>query len=258
MNDILEKVAEKHNWLEANKEKYGIEHIVMSVLIGSQNYFLNSKESDVDVYSIVFPPFLNFIKDTKLISFEHEFEDGSKIAVKDIRLMFNLLRKPSPNSVECFVSHYKIFNPLYDTVLTYYLQDDDLLYYLTHANFSNMVNAIAGCAYGLHGRNMTIGKKYAHVLRLHDMLIKYLDINCRPSEYLELNPDNFLTALYYKFGILPADTCSLQNLTNTLSVFAKHFLPTEDERTKENISNKVIDGFQRQLTKIYLQNVKQN
>lgn len=258
MNDILAKVAEKHNWLEANKEKYGIEYVVMSVLIGSQNYHLDSNESDVDVYSFIFPKYENFIKDTKLINFEHEFEDGSKIVAKDVRLIFNLLRKPSPNSIECFTSHYKVYNPLFEKVLGFYLDDDWTLYYLTHANYTNMINAIAGCARGVHGRNMTIGKQFSHILRLHDMLIRYLDRKYKPCEYLELDPTNLHVALAAKFNLLPVTEQSCKNLSETLSVFAKNFTPTVSEKAREVIANKLIDDFQLELTEIYLDDAKKH
>lgn len=258
MNDVLAKVAEKHNWLEANKEKYGIEYVVMSVLIGSQNYHLDSNESDVDVYSFIFPKYENFIKDTKLINFEHEFEDGSKIVAKDVRLIFNLLRKPSPNSIECFTSHYKIYNPLFKEVLKFYLDDDYTLYYLTHANYTNMVNAIAGCAHGVHGRNMSVGKQYSHILRLHDMLIRYLNSKYKPYEYLELDPANLHLALAAKFNLLSVGERSCKNLSNTLSVFAKHFTPTVMEKVREEVANKLIDDFQLELTEIYLDDAKKH
>ena len=256
MNDILAKVAKKHNWLEENKEKYGIGYVVMSMLIGSQNYHLESNTSDVDVYSFIFPKYKNFIKDTKLINFEHEFEDGSKIMVKDVRLIFNLLRKPSPNSIECFTSHYKILNPLFEKTLNFYLEDDYTLYYLTHANYTNMVNAIAGCAQGVHGRNMTLGKKYSHILRLHDMLVRYLDRKYRPYEYLELDPINLHVALAAKFNLLPVTEQSCKNLSNALSMFAKNFNPTIAEKTREEVANKLIDDFQLELTEIYLDDAR--
>lgn len=256
MNNILAKVIEKHNWLAANKEKYGIDYVVMSMLVGSQNYHLDSNESDVDVYSLIFPKYENFIKDTNLINFEHEFEDGSKIVAKDARLIFNLLRKPSPNSIECFTSHYKVYNPLFEKVLEFYLDDDYTLYYLTHANYTNMVNAIAGCAHGVHGRNMTIGKQYSHILRLHDMLVRYLDRKYRPCEYLELDLDNLHLALATKFNLLPVTEQSCQNLSDTLFTFAKNFTPTVAEKTREVIANKLIDDFQVELTEIYLEDAK--
>lgn len=258
MNNTSIKVVEKHNWLEANKEKYGIEYIVMSVLIGSQNYHLESNTSDVDVYSFIFPKYENFIKDTKLINLEHEFEDGSKIIAKDIRLVFNLLRKPSPNSIECFTSHYKIYNPLFEKVLESYLDDDYTLYYLTHANYTNMINAIAGCAHGIHGRNMTVGKQYSHILRLHDMLIRYLDRKYRPSEYLELDPMNLHIALATKLNLLPVTEQSCKNLSDTLFIFAKHFIPTIADKVREEVANKVIDEFQLELTEIYLDDAKKH
>lgn len=254
MENLLTKVKQHHCTVEERLSSYTV---LMTVLIGSNNYHLDGPNSDIDTVSFILPPFRDFVAGAAPKSGEWEVHDG-KCMYKDLRLAFNLLRKPSPNSIECFTSHYKVYNPLFEKVLESYLDDDYTLYYLTHANYTNMVNAIAGCARGVHGRNMTIGKQFSHILRLHDMLIRYLDRKYRPREYLELDPANLHVALATKFNLLPVTEQSCKNLSDTLSVFAKNFIPTTTEKTREEIANKVIDEFQLELTEIYLDDAKKH
>ena len=255
MDKILEQVQEKYNWLEEHKHQYGVGYIIMVSLIGSQNYHLDGPTSDIDTYAFVFPSYFDFITGNKFISEEHNFEDGSKITIKDLRLAFNLLRKPSPNSVECFISHYKIYNPLFAPILSSYLENDYSTFYLTHCNYKNMIDSIVGCARGLHGRNMTFGKKYAHVLRLYDMLIHYLDFSCKPENYLTLEPENLYLALGAKLQLFPVSETSYNNLVNTLSVFAKNYKPVARDIVRQEAAKQLVNDFQKELTEIYLSNV---
>ena len=254
MENLLTKVKQHHCTVEERLSSYTV---LMTVLIGSNNYHLDGPNSDIDTVSFILPSFRDFVTGVAPKSGEWEVNDG-KCIYKDLRLAFNLLRKPSPNSIECFTSHYKVYNPLFEKVLESYLDDDYTLYYLTHANYTNMVNAIAGCARGVHGRNMTIGKQFSHILRLHDMLIRYLDRKYRPREYLELDPANLHVALATKFNLLPVTEQSCKNLSDTLSVFAKNFIPTTTEKVREEVANKVIDEFQLELTEIYLDDAKKH
>lgn len=253
MNEILKKVGKKHKWLEENKEQYGISHVVMTSLVGSQNYDLSTPSSDIDTYSFIFPSYIDFICGKSPKNFEHTFEDGSKIVVKDIRLAFNLLRKPTPNSIECFLSHYKVYNPLFESILTYYLEDDNLLSLITHCNYTNMVNAIAGCAQGLNGRNMSLGKIYSHALRLQDMLMHYLDPYCSPLNYISLEPDNLHFALMAKLNLIDVQEQSYLNLVDTLKTFAKNYKISDRNKIVEEKGKEIINEFQIKLTEKFLE-----
>ena len=252
--DILKKVENHANQIKTFIHDPGYQHI-MTVLLGSQNYNLDSENSDIDTYSFIAPSLKDLMIGRELLSKEYEVEDG-KCVVKDIRLAFNLLRKPSPNSVECFVSKYKYYEPEYKRILKYFLDNEAPLCLITHANFCNMLNAIAGTARMLHGRNMTEGKKYSHCLRLKELAQKYLDCNANPFEYLLLSPENTKAARLAKFGGSDKTDEWYQQqckvIANILNDKADTFILSEAQRIYEDFSLKLIDSFETALFNQYL------
>lgn len=253
--EILEKVKNHAEQVKKFIQPYSAQHI-MTILVGSQNYGLDSENSDIDTYSFIAPSLLDLMTGKEPLSKEYEIENG-KCVVKDIRLAFNLLRKPSPNSVECFVSKYKYYEPTYEEILKYFLENEARLRVLIHANFKNMLNAIAGTANGLHGRNMTEGKKYAHCLRLEEMMIKYLNWNISPFLYLDLSKTTHDCARAAKFGELNLTNEYMNEqihaITEILTYKAQSFIPSEAQRTYEHFSLMLIDSFQTALFNKYLE-----
>jgi predicted nucleotidyltransferase len=188
-----EAVAVHHKLVEEHYPDYTV---ILTSLVGSQNYGLDTENSDIDTCSFVLPSFENFIYGKAPVSAEFDCDDG-KCTVKDLRIAFNLLRKPSPNSVEWFLSDYKYFNPNYENFLYDIFNNEKAVYALTHANFKNMIDAVGGTAKGLHGRNMSSGKKVSHVIRLQHFIKKYLTTQ-EVFNYLKLTGVYKDAALYAK------------------------------------------------------------
>lgn len=195
MDKVLEEVKNKHELVLSRGE-----NVIFTALVGSQNYGLATENSDVDTYSFILPSYDDFLLNKEPKSYEIELKDGSKACVKDIRLLFKLIKKASPNSLECILSKYMIINPHYEETLKYYLDNDMLLYPIVHCNSNHLFDAIAGTIKGLHGRNISVGKKYSHIIRLIDFLNKYIDTNEDPHNYLMVYEDNIDRALDAKNG----------------------------------------------------------
>lgn len=163
--EIMEAIKRHHKIVE--DAGY---HVVMTSLVGSQNYGLDNDESDIDTFSFILPSFEELARGEPpkagII-----FSDDGHCNFKDIRTAFDLLRKTSPNSVEYFISKYKYYNPVYAPILKEYLKDgcDSKLWYMIHCNHQHMYNAIIGMAIQLTKRNMPAGKRFSHALRLEDM-----------------------------------------------------------------------------------------
>lgn len=148
--------------------------VVMTSLVGSQNYDLDTETSDIDTFSLILPT-LEELADASAQKAGLIFAEDGHCEFKDIRVALNLLQKTSPNSVEYFVSKYKVYNPLFEDILKEYLDDNTKMWDMVHCNYFHMLYAIAGMAHQLTKRNMPAGKRYSHALRLDDMVYHYLN-----------------------------------------------------------------------------------
>ena len=247
--EILEKVAAHHQEVERNHPEYTV---VFTSLIGSQNYNISTENSDIDTCSFVLPSFEKFIRGKILPSIEHESEynDGHCV-IKDLRQGLDLLRKPSPNSIEWFLSSYKYYNFKYEKFLKYILENEMAVFILTHANFRNMLDAIVGTAKGLHGRNMSSGKKVSHVIRLKHLARQYMTSD-KAFSYLKLNNIDRDAALFAKTSENdwePIYQFLLNELITYLNVFTDNKTWIKTEKVSQDFINKV----ELKLFEIYLE-----
>ena len=149
--------------------------VVMTSLVGSQNYDLDDNNSDIDTFSLVYPTLDDLAMAQPPLATCFEAEDGGHCEVKDIRLALNLLKKTSPNSVEYFASKYKVYNPVFESILKEYLDNNSTLWAMIHCNYEHMLYAMAGMAHQLTKRNMPAGKRFSHALRLDDMYYHFMN-----------------------------------------------------------------------------------
>lgn len=69
-------------------------------LQGSQNYNLDYEGSDIDTKAIMLPSFSDFVLNAKPLSTTHIMENNEHVDFKDIRLMFDCIKKQNVNFVE--------------------------------------------------------------------------------------------------------------------------------------------------------------
>lgn len=106
---IMERVSQHHQAAWDYIEKKG-GYIIGTFLHGSQNYNLDTAESDVDTVSIYVPTvdfaIVNSPKNHQLI-----MDDGSSehCTIKDIRNYVNELLKSNPNAIELLYTKYSIY-----------------------------------------------------------------------------------------------------------------------------------------------------
>ena len=167
MNEIIRAVRHHHDLVESKGY-----HVVMTSLVGSQNYGLDHEGSDIDTYSLILPSVDSLAQAEGPLAGIVFAPDGH-CNFKDFREALNLLIKTSPNSIEYFASKYMVFNPEYEDILGEYLQSPKL-YDMLHCNHKHMLYAIAGMAHQLEKRNMPAGKRFSHAMRLNDMVGNFL------------------------------------------------------------------------------------
>lgn len=141
----------------------------MTVLVGSQNYDLQTENSDYDTFTLILPSINSVARLSEPVSVTHSDEYGH-INIKDIRLALNLLKKTSPNSVEMFYTRFKYITPGYEWL-------DHFPSYVFRCNPKHMLDAIGGMSHQLRSRNMPSGKRLSHVLRMHSMLHRFFELD---------------------------------------------------------------------------------
>lgn len=230
--------------------------VVMTSLVGSQNYDLDHENSDIDTFSLVYPPLNDLAKAKEPYAGMFELEDGH-CEIKDIRLALNLLRKTSPNSVEYFTSKYKIYNPVFEPILKEYLEDNTKLWNMIHCNYSHMLYAMAGMAHQLVKRNMPAGKRFSHTLRLDDMYYHFMNSpNAGAVLELRMGGDREL-ALAAKRNTDPGQDLEYdeqcEQLAEKMNFYKENFKLTEEQERIQQYGLALIDSFQWKLFKKYLE-----
>ena len=90
--------------------------IVGIFVSGSQNYGLDTEDSDIDTKCLVVPSFGELVYNTKPVSTTHVRKNNEHITITDIRLFFQTLRKQNINFVEILFTRYRILNPTYESI----------------------------------------------------------------------------------------------------------------------------------------------
>ncbi len=109
-NKIMERLREHY---EAALQLFPADRIVGIFLYGSQNYRLDTPESDIDTKCVVVPSFKDICNNAQLVSFTHVLENNEHIEFKDVRLMLGEFLKQNMNFVEILFTKYRIVNERY-------------------------------------------------------------------------------------------------------------------------------------------------
>lgn len=154
-------------------------------LQGSQNYNLDYEGSDIDTKAIMLPSFSDFVLNAKPLSTTYIMENDEHVDFKDIRLMFDCIKKQNVNFVEILFTPYSIINPEYADIFQPVLYArEEIARYNNYAG----VNCIVGMALEKqkameHPYPATIDKIEAygydpkqlhHALRLREFLTRYI------------------------------------------------------------------------------------
>lgn len=240
------KAVQKHHDLVDSKTK---NTVLMTVLHGSQNYRVDHENSDIDTCSFTLPTLENMARLKDPDSYEFSTDDG-KCVVRDIRLGLNLLKKTSPNSVEWFASKYVVFNPEYLETLSSFMAGD-----MIHANYSHMLAACAGLAKQLGKRNMPVGKRLSHVIRVRDMWETFLAEDMHILDYR--TEENRKTALELKqkdisneLEVLACEE-TIQRISDEMERIKQSF-DQDKYQEREKLSNRLIDTLQKTLFEYYV------
>ena len=116
MKDIIRELQAHRK--EAEQLENGIYRPIYIALQGSQNYKLETENSDIDTKVITLPSLSQIIKNGKPTSFTHVRANDEHIDMKDVRLMFECFKKQNINFIEIlFTDYYFVMNDKYKSLL---------------------------------------------------------------------------------------------------------------------------------------------
>lgn len=217
-------------------EYFPEDRIVGIFLQGSQNYGLDTENSDIDTKLIVTPTFNDLAFNLKPVSTTHIRENNEHIDFKDIRLMLQTFRKHNINFIEILFTPYYILNPKYEYFWEQLIAEREMI---AHSNPLASFKAMRGVAlekyHGLshpYPSKADILAKYGydpkqlhHLLRIDRFMEAFMDDNTYEDCLIpgELDSDllNIIKTCPEKLGL---DLNSAQRLADyTLETIEKKY-----------------------------------
>ena len=246
-NKIQERIMSDYNYL------CSLGYNVLGVFLqGSQNYGCAYEDSDIDTKAIIIPKVKDFCLSTQPKSTTIILDNNEHIDVKDIRPMFECVKKQNVNFLEFLFTDYYYVNPAYSNIFNKLFENAEKI-----ARYDK--RAFLGCIYGMGKRYNGLFfaedgyncKALYHIVRVSEILKKYLAgetfANCIKTNQSELLRD----IKRGKYSSVDAFVMLSEHLsyinTNTVNTF-KDFENIVDKEV-ENI----LDGV---LTNIIVESLK--
>lgn len=160
-------------WKNRLFEAYGEEHILNITLYGSQNYGIDTENSDVDVKAIYIPSLEEAIIRQEHLSKELKNEKNEHCEIKDIREMFRMYKKQNLNFLETLYTDYRWDNPMYKSINDELKRNKERI---AHYNPSAAIKSICGQALNAiytFNKNPSNKKVLAKILHLYLFICKY-------------------------------------------------------------------------------------
>ena len=183
MERVYDRVYEHY---KESTEHFSAHSIVGCFLQGSQNYNLDTKDSDVDTKLIVVPTFKDICVCKKPISHTHVRENNEHIDFKDIRLYMETFRKQNINFVEILFTSFCYVNQMYQKDWSVLVKNREGI---ARMNEVRAVKAMWGVAlekyHAMEHRYPSKadiidnygydGKQVSHLLRVEDFMRRYIN-----------------------------------------------------------------------------------
>lgn len=197
-------------------------------LQGSQNYKLDTPESDVDTKVLIFPTFEALAMDRKFISTTHIRQNNEHFDAKDIRHYLRTFRSQNINFMEILYTPYFVINPDYTDLWQELVQHKDTI---VHYHPAKAVMSMCGQA----------ESKYAAMYRRSEAKVDKID----------------------KFGYDPKELCHLARFCYFLEFYTLGEKYEDCLVMPEEIRTKLIDYKQgkytepeaRELREHYMENI---
>ena len=241
---MLSSKVEEHYKFISNKGKLHGYDVIATCIIGSQNYGLNTPNSDVDTISIVIPNFEAICCGRPKIDHTYDFEDGGKAKVRDYRsFALNDLRKGCFTNTETLYSTKVVVNPIFEQVWNFLIENREII---MRADYEATIRSMLGYLTsmesrfhkeGFNGYREELGmnpKMFMHAVRACDWLGKFLAGEVSIEEAFDAN---YLSDLRQTSMGSPIYEKYMNYLSKSRALFNEHLnlklYPPYDPRVEE-------------------------
>lgn len=198
-------------------------------LYGSQNYSMDSPKSDIDCECFIFPSHDDIVYARPLYSKLIHTPYGT-CHIKDIRAMFNELRKSSPNILEILYTPYAIINKNYE-FLIHQITDTFFVHIASLSKFK-LLKGLEGLL-NRYSDDLEDPKYLANAMRIYDMILGVLkedpyDILITPDDYM------YLTRIKYAITVDPENVFTMNNSIHWLKKDLKEYYNTHEVDINED------------------------
>ena len=209
-------------------------------LHGSQNYKLDTENSDVDTKCIVIPSFDDICSSCAPISTTLILPSSEHIDLKDIRIMFDNILKQNSNYLEILFTQYYYLNPEYERILR-----NLFIYRENIARFDEFsaVRCMTGMSfsqrflkYSEKNPGKYDSKLLAHIVRNNEMLKRYVAGETF-EKCLISNQLDYLRKL--KAGVLSCEDAKtlVKNISKESMKIRQDFIQSKTNSIKTEISD---------------------
>lgn len=208
-----------HAWFVEHHESIGTAQPFVTVLRGSQNYCLDTDESDVDTETILVPSLYETFTCRETISKTLIYPDNSHCGVRDIRdMVTRCWKKMSPTFLELLFSPYarvhtldSRYNILWEELVSHKEEiaryDEIKFFWSVQGNMASKYKALFSDTPAHHNDIEKFGyspKELCHLWRMYFMIKNYVEgKDFSQCLILEENIRDFLMLL--KRGVYPFD-----------------------------------------------------
>lgn len=256
---IMDRVWEHYN--DALKH-FPKDRIVCLVLQGSQNYGLDTSNSDIDTKLIVCPTFRDIALNKQPVSTTHVRANDEHIDFKDLRLYCATFKKQNLNFLEILFSPYTIINPLYKAEWDRLIEAREAI---THYDPVRAIKSMQGVAYTKYKQlenespsHMEAIEKFGyspkelhHLLRVEEYIERYIHGDSYANCLLSLKADYLK---HVKIGCYRLEDARwiAKTVLDRIDRMCEDFLATCDNTVDESI-NRLLDDVQYNIMKIAIE-----
>ena len=149
------------------------ENILGIFAYGSQNYKVETENSDWDTKAIIIPTYEELVMRPP-VSKEIHLDNGEHVEIKDIREIVKNFKKQNINFIEILYTEYNWVNRIYKSLWTKYFINNR--HEIANYDINKTIQSICGQALHTLSQNPNDPKKVANGFRLERFIDRYLNV----------------------------------------------------------------------------------